>query len=640
MFKRILIVFLLVSAAASAKDKEKERFQQVRPVQLDRDGEKWVQKTLKKMTLEQKVGQMIMPLKQADFMNVNSTEFLKLRDLVQKYHLGGITLTVKAEGPFLYKNYPYEAAAWTNALQEASEFPLIFTADFERGLSMRLHGGTVFPHAMAFGAARDVANAEAFGRITAMESRAIGVHWNFFPDSDVNSNPANPIINTRSFGEDPALVGDLTAAYIHGAHAGGMLTTAKHFPGHGDTSTDTHLAMARVDGNLQHLESIELPPFRKAINAGVDAVMIGHMQIPALESDPNKVATIDAGIVKGLLKDKLGFQGIVVTDALDMNALNQLFARAGQPDSGRSTVESVKAGADIALQPTSVEAAYNALLHAVKSGEIPESRVDASVVKILRAKASVGLDKARFVDLEKVDELVAKPDNVTTGQQVANQAITLVRDEAKLLPLKRLAPNQGTPASGLTYGQVAGPGSRVFALILTDDMRTEYGREFARELRSRVSDANVMFVDSRVAAALTPQVLTAAEAAQSVVVAIYVSPSAGKMVNVNGQMVAQLSLDSTTGAMLKSLLQRAGAKTAVVAMGSPYLAQDFPEVQTYLCAFSNATVSESGAVKALFGEIPIRGKLPVTIPNIAARGFGIDRGVQAPAGGSNASSGK
>jgi beta-N-acetylhexosaminidase len=637
MFKRIFLIFLLLGAVASAKDKDKDRFQQVRPVRLDRDGEKWAEKTLKRMTLEQKVGQMIMPLKQADFMNVSSPEFLKLRDLVQKYHLGGITLTVRAEGPFLYKNYPYEAAAWTNALQQASEFPLIFTADFERGLSMRLNGGTVFPHAMAFGAAHDTASAEAFGRITALESRAIGVHWNFFPVSDVNSNPANPIINTRSFGEDPAQVGDLTAAYIRGSHQGGMLATAKHFPGHGDTSTDTHLAMARVDGNAAHLESIELPPFRKAIDAGVDAVMIGHMQIPALETDPNKVATIDPAIVDGLLRQKLGFQGIVVTDALDMNALNRLFVRPGQPDSGRSTVESIKAGADIALQPTSVESAYNALLAAAKSGEIPESRIDASVIKILRAKASVGLDKARFVDLEKVDELVGKPENVAVGQQVANEAITLVRDNGKVLPLRRTSGLAGTPGAGLAYGQVAGVGNRVFALILTDDIRTDYGREFARELRSRVPDVQIMFLDSRVAAAMTEQAMAAAEAAQSVIIAAYVTPSAGKMVNVNGQMVAQLSLDSATAALVKTLLQRDGAKTAVLAMGSPYLAQDFPEVQTYLCAFSNATVSEAGAVKALFGEIPIRGKLPVTIPNIAARGVGIDRAAQV-AGGPNASS--
>lgn len=636
MFKRILILLLLLAVPALAKDKD--RFQQARPVQLDRNGDKWAEKALKKMSLEQKVGQMIMPLKQADFMNVNSPDFLKLRDLVQKYHLGGITLTVKAEGPFLYKNYPYEAAAWTNALQQAAEFPLIFTADFERGLSMRLYGGTVFPHAMAFGAARSVADAEAFGRITALESRAIGVHWNFFPDSDVNSNPANPIINTRSFGEDPAQVGDLAAAYIRGSHQGGMLATAKHFPGHGDTSTDTHLAMARVDGNTAHLESIELPPFRKTINAGVDAVMIAHVQVPALETDPNKVATIDPAIIDGLLRQKLGFQGIVVTDALDMNALNRLFVKPGQPDSGRSTVEAVKAGADIALQPTSVEAAFHALLSAVRSGEIPESRIDASVLKILRAKASVGLDKARLVDLDQVDELVGKPESIALGRQVAEQSITLVRDNGKVLPLKRSAPIAGTPGAGLTYGQVVGAGSRLFALILTDDMRTEYGREFARELHSRVPDANIIYVDPRVATALTDQALAAADAAQSVVVAAYVTPSAGKMVNVNGQMVAALSLDSATAALVKSLLQRDGDKTAVLAMGSPYLAQDFPEIQTYLCAFSNATVSETAAAKALFGEIPIHGKLPVTIPNIAARGFGLDRDAQLPAGGTNGKS--
>ena len=636
MFRRTLIFFLLAVSVAAAKDKD--RFQQARPVQLDRDGQKWAEKTLKKMSLEQKIGQMIMPLEETDFVNVNNPEFLRLRYMVQRFHLGGITLTVKAEGPFLYKNYPYEAAAWTNALQQVAEFPLIFTADFERGLSMRLYGGTVFPHAMAFGAARSTAEAEAFGQITAMESRAIGVQWNFFPDADVNSNPANPIINTRSFGEDPALVSELVAAYIRGAHEGGMLTTAKHFPGHGDTSTDTHLAMARVDGDAKHLESIELPPFRKAIEAGVDAVMIAHVQVPALESDPNKVATIDPVIVDGLLKQKLGFQGIVVTDALDMNALNMLFAKPGQPDTGRSAVEAVKAGADIALKPTSVEAAFNALVGAVRRGEIPESQIDASVLKILRAKAAVGLDKAKLVDLEKVADFVGKPGSLAVGERVAEQAITLVRDNGQVLPLRRSAGIAGTSRTGLTYGQSAGPGSRVLALILTDDMRTDYGRRLARELRSRVPDVNLMYVDPRVASAMTEQALAAADAAQSVVVAAYVTPSAGKMVNVNGKMVASLSLESSMASLLKSLLQRDGAKTAVVAMGSPYLAQDFPGVQTYLCAFSNATVSETAAVKALFGEIPIHGKLPVTIPNIAARGFGVDREPQSPAGGTHAGS--
>ena len=200
---------------------------------------------------------------------------------------------------------------------------------------MRLNGATVFPHAMAFGATGKTENAEAFGRITALEARAIGVHWNFFPVADVNSNPANPIINTRSFGEDPKQVGDFVAAYIRGAHEGGMLTTAKHFPGHGDTATDSHLGLAQVTGDRARLDAVELPPFRRAIEAGVDAVMVAHVTVPALDPEPNRVATTSRAIVDGLLKEEMGFKGIVVTDALDMAGLTRLYAQEYRPGGGR-----------------------------------------------------------------------------------------------------------------------------------------------------------------------------------------------------------------------------------------------------------------------------------------------------------------
>ncbi|HEX8925762.1 MAG TPA: glycoside hydrolase family 3 N-terminal domain-containing protein, partial [Terriglobales bacterium] len=222
------------------------------------------------MTIEEKIGQMLMVWARVEFMNVNGPEFAKLRDAQAKYHLGGWGVTIPAEGSFLVKAQPFETAALINELQRASNVPLIFTADFERGLSMRLSGTTGFPHAMAFGATGNKDYAFQFGKITAEEARAIGVHWNFYPDADVNSNPSNPIINTRAFGEDPAEVSEMVKAYIAGARGAGMLTTAKHFPGHGDTDADTHLALARVSGDLERLEKVELAPFRAAIDAGVD----------------------------------------------------------------------------------------------------------------------------------------------------------------------------------------------------------------------------------------------------------------------------------------------------------------------------------------------------------------------------------
>ena len=305
-------------------------------------------------------------------------------------------MTVHVDGPLLLRSEPYEAAELLNRLQKDSKLPLLFAADFERGVAIRLMGATNFPHAMAFGADGKMEDAEAFGRITAEEARAIGVHWNFFPDADVNSNPANPIINTRSFGEDPKQVGDLVTAYIKGAHQGGMLTTVKHFPGHGDTATDSHLGVASVNVDQAHLNSIELPPFRQAINAGVDSVMVAHVTVPALDSDPNHVATISPLVVSDLLEKQLGFKGLVVTDALDMAGLTHLFAN----DIGRAAVEAFKAGNDVLLIPADLGASYQAMVKAVQSGEIPAARLDQSVLKILKIKASLGLNDARTVDLD------------------------------------------------------------------------------------------------------------------------------------------------------------------------------------------------------------------------------------------------
>ena len=624
MLSRALCLILFVSLLSSAFAKEK--FSQPRPIQLDHNGEKWAQKTLRKLSMEEKVGQLFMIWVRAEFLNVNSPEYLQLRDSINKYHVGSFAMTVRAEGPFLYRNQPYEAAVLLNRLQQDSKLPLLIAADFERGVSMRLYGATVFPHAMAFGAAGKLDYAEAFGRITAQESRAIGVHWNFFPVADVNSNPANPIINTRSFGEDPQQVGELVAAYIRGARANGMLTTAKHFPGHGDTATDSHLGVAQVTGNLARLQSVELPPFRKAIEAGVDSVMVAHVSVPSLEPDPKRVGTTSPAIVNDLLKTQLGFKGLVVTDALDMAGLTRLYA----DNIGRAAVDAFKAGNDLLLIPADLDASYQAMLAAVRSGEIPLSQLDASVVKILKAKASLNLQKARLVNLEALSHLIGEPANLALGQQMADDAVTLVRDNGKLLPLKQM----GTVMGGLPYQKVDEVRNRVVVIIFTDDVRTDAGRMLERQIRSRVPDANVIYVDPRIAAPLSDDVLRAVDQAQAVVAAVYVIPTAGKATKAAGGLQNTVGLADATGTLLQKILDHAAPRTAVLAMGNPYVAQDFPAMQNYICAFSNATVSEISAVRALFGEIPIRGRLPVSIPNVAHRGAGIDRQAYIAPGGS------
>ncbi|MFY9561480.1 MAG: glycoside hydrolase family 3 N-terminal domain-containing protein [Terriglobales bacterium] len=628
MLRHLALAILILSATFSfAKEKSREHFQQPGPIRLDKDSKKWVEKTLRRMSPEEKVGQLFMIWTRVVFMNEADPNWIALRDSVRKYHIGSLAMSVPVDGPVLLRNEPFEAAELLNRLQQSSELPLIFAADFERGVSMRLHGSTVFPHAMAFGATGKLDEAEAFGRITALEARAIGVHWNLFPDADVNSNPANPIINTRSFGEDPQQVGELVAAYIKGAHEGGMLTTVKHFPGHGDTATDSHLGVAQVTGDRARLESVELPPFRRGIEAGVDSVMVAHVTVPALEPDPNRVATTSSSVVTGLLKEKMKFKGIVVTDALDMAGLTRMYVN----DIGRAAVDAFKAGNDLLLIPADLEASYRSVLQAVKSGEIPRQRLDESVRKILELKASLGLQKARLVDLNQIPKTIGKPENLAFGQRVADEAVTVVRDNGQVLPLRAT----GTAGAALPYQSVVEVRNRLVVVIFSEDLRTDSGRMLERQIVARVPDARVIYVDPRSVAGVSADALAAVDAAEHVVAAVYVIPTAGRAIPTAGGLKNSVAMADASATLLNAILEHAAARTAVLAMGNPYLAQDFPAVQNYLCTFSNVTVSEVAAVKALFGEIPTRGHLPVTIPGIASRGAGLERPAQTSSGGSS-----
>ena len=625
MIRFLLFIALLLPVTlcfAESNDKSKDRFLQPGPIHLDKAGRKWADSTLRKMSREEKVGQLFAIWVRAQFLNDADPIFVELRDNIRKYHIGSLVMTVPVDGPVLLKSEPYDAAELLNRLQRSSELPLLVAADFERGIAMRLNGATVFPHAMAFGAAGKAENAEAFGRISAREARAIGVHWNFFPVADVNSNPANPIINTRSFGEDPKQVGDFVAAYIRGAHEGGMLVTAKHFPGHGDTATDSHLGVAQVTGDRARLDAVELAPFRRAIEAGVDAIMVAHVTVPALDAEADRVATTSKPIVTGLLKGDMGFKGIVVTDALDMAGLTRIYAK----DIGRAAVEALQAGNDALIIPADLDASYRSVLHAVESGEIGRERLDQSVRKILEAKASLGLNKARLADPGRLSSEIAKPENVAAGQRMADEAITLVRDNGKAIPLQ----SRGTRKAGLPYQTITAASNRLVAVIFSDDLRTGSGRMLERQILDRVPEARVIYVDERSAAGMTAQVVEAVEAAEHVIAAVYAAPVAGKaMRGAGGALTNTVAMNDATGALLTAMLDRAASRTIVLAMGNPYVARDFPTIENYVCAFSDASVSETAAVKAIFGEIPIRGHLPVTIPGIALRGEGIGRAAQA-----------
>src|SRR5438270_3028782 len=624
----ISCIFLLVLSSLAIADD----FQRVAPVHLDHDGEKWAQKTLKKLSLEEKVGQMFMiRLAMPQFVNLKNPEYLNWLAQIERYHLGSVLLTVPAEGPSLSKSEPYEAAMLINQLQRASKLPLLVAADYERGLSMRLNGTTVFPHSMAFGAAGKPEFAEQFGKIVAQESRAIGVQWNLMPIADVNSNPVNPVINTRSFGEDPAQVSALVTAYIRGARNNGLLTAAKHFPGHGDTSTDSHLGLAAVNRTREQINQIDLPPFRAAIAAGTDAVMVAHITAPVLDSDPLRVATNSPAIVTGILKQQLGFKGLVMTDAMDMAGLTSVYPEGGSAAAKHAAIDTVKAGNDMLILFTDLDGAYKGLLSAVRSGEIPEKRIDESVLRILRAKASVGLNKASQIDIDKLSSIISSPDSLVTAQQIADSAITLVRDNGRMLPLQR----QGHSASAPAYGTVQQEGSKFLCIIFTDDVRSDNGRQLQRELRTRVPDARVIFVDPRIAAGSSAEIQSAVSSAENILAAIYLVPAPGRTVRKEGATgVNTISVPDATAALLQSILEAKREKTVVVSFGSPYFLADFPQFANYVCAYSNAITSETGAVKALFGEIPFHGRLPVTIPGIAQRGAGIEYPKQGLQGGS------
>lgn len=624
------LLWLLMMSGISLSARE-PRFQQSTPVHLDKQGEKWAQKTLRQMSLEQKVGQIFMIWSRAHFMNVQSPEYLHLRDTMRKYHIGGFGITVRSEDGLLYKTEPLEVAMLTNQLQADSEIPLIFAADFERGLGMRFDDTTGFPHAMAFGAAQDVEYARSAARITAQEARAVGVQWNWFPDADVNSNPANPVINTRSFSDDPAVVSQMVRAYIEGAHEAGMLVTAKHFPGHGDTDTDSHISVPVVNGDATHLENIELVPFRAAIQAGVDAILVAHVSVPALDPDAHRVASISPPIVTGLLKEKMGFQGLVITDALEMNGLTRLFA-ASSEGAGRAAVEALKAGNDMLLIPADLDGAYQGVLQAVHSGDISVERIDQSVLKVLRMKASVGLNRARMVDIGIVKALVGQPQSLEAAQVIADNAVTLVRDNHQVLPLR--PQHYGTSQPTHPYSTTGGTPSRTLLLVFSSDIRSEYGRVMDEQFKVRIPNARTIYIDPHTVAGLSDSVMQAVQLAEVVVAAVYESPIAGKELQEPvGSSKASVVVESPVAGLLKTLLNEAASKIVIVSLGNPYIAEQFSAVQTYLCTFSSMPVSEISAVKALFGEIPMSGRLPVTIPNIATRGSAVASSTRISTGG-------
>jgi beta-N-acetylhexosaminidase len=557
-----------------------------------------VRRWMKGMTLRDEVAQLVFVAFPGAAPHTRSREYLRFLRLIRDVKVGGLILTNTANGGRTIQHAePYALAAFLNRVQRIAKVPLLVGGDFERGASMRVAGTTVFPHAMAFGAAGDPEFSRFEGQVTAREARALGVHWVYYPVADVNINPDNPVLNIRSFGEDPQAVAAQVAAFIEGAHSDPhnyVLTTAKHFPGHGDTSVDSHLNLATVPASRERLESVELVPFRAAIAAGTDAVMTAHVAVPAL-APPDLPATLSPAILTGLLRGELGFKGLIITDALDMGGIVKGFP------AGDAAVRAIEAGADTLLMPADAEAAIRAVVAAVENGRIKRRRIEESVVKILAAKEKVGLDRKRFVNVEGLGDVINSPEANEEAQQVAERAVTLVRNEGGVLPL-------------------AAP-ERACFLTLAESRDSNEGQTFSQEVRARLAHATVTTLDPSLSRADVDAALARLTPCETYVVAAFASVTAYQ---------GSLGLGGDLPHAMETLT--ASAKPLVlVALGNPYLLRSFPSVAAYLATFSSVAPSEAAAVNALWGEIDIRGHLPVSIPGLAARGDGMQVKASRPA---------
>jgi beta-N-acetylhexosaminidase len=588
----------LLSAAAVAQSP-------TGPLTLDREGERWVHNTLKTMTLDEKVGQLIVSSFQTNFLSTDSDEFDRLVKAVREQHVGGFHLFGASDpvpGVLLNPTYgpvtlgqPLEAASIVNRLQATAKVPLLNTADFETGAGFRIMGATQFPRLMAFGAAGDEKLAHEAGRITAEESRALGVHVNFAPVVDVNNNPRNPVINTRSYGEDPALVGRLASAYVRGLQSGGMMATLKHFPGHGDTDVDSHIGLPIITQPRERLDQMELPPFKAGIAAGAAAVMTAHIVMPSLDPAPNVPTTLSRPIVTGLLRNELKFDGLIYTDSMEMAGV----AAAHTP--GEAAVLAVKAGNDVVLHSPDDAAAFAAIRDAVKSGEIAEAQIDASVERILRAKARAGLHRAKQVNLDAISNIVGTRANRAVADEVSQRSITLLKDDRGSVPLKLPREAQILYLSVLDFptGWRIGAPSRVFA----PELRRRWPGTTAVELSDRSTPSEIELVRAM------------ADRYDAVVASVFVRA---------GSASGRMDLSPALQRLLQDLGRRDRPFVSVF-FGNPYVATFMPELPAMMFTYDFYDRAEHSAVRALAGEAPIRGRLPIALPGLAETGAGLDR---------------
>jgi beta-N-acetylhexosaminidase len=541
---------------------------------LDPAQQAWVDQTIHEMTLEEKLGQLLFPATQGEFLNLESDAFREIKDNVQKYHVGGYI--IRGGDPAI-------TYLMVSRMQERARVPLLISADLEGGTGFQFAGGTRFPRAMAIGATGNLQYATDAASFTAREARAMGITVNFYPVADVNNNPANPIINIRSFGENALKVRDFCMAYIKGSQDQRVIATAKHFPGHGDTSVDSHLDLPVINFDRARLNAIELPPFEGAIQANVGAIMTAHIYLPQFEKTPGLPASLSPAITTGLLRQELGFKGIVFTDSLAMHAISQNFGAAQAP------LRAIEAGADVALEPQDVPGALAALKAAITKGELSEQRIDESVRRVLAAKAWAGLNTQRTVPFNQIDTAVGGPAAQQKSQEIIEHALTLVKDDSNALPLKLRGDDEvllvnfvddnnseNAPTSGLTF-------------------RAEFLKRHPRTLFVSVTPAT-----SASEANLIGQL---AAAYKTVVVSCSIRIASYK---------GSLGLGDNQQALLRTFAGHKGAFVFAL-FGSPYLLNYLPELPSYALAYEFYPGAEAAMVRAIFGEVPFVGRLPVTV---------------------------
>jgi beta-N-acetylhexosaminidase len=537
---------------------------------------------LETLSLRDRIAQLVVPFIPGTYAAYDDAAFARMQAWVDSLHVGGLIVSVGS---------PLDIAAKLNRLQQRSRLPLLVTSDLEGGTSIRLNGGTYLPPNMGIGATGSDSLAYEMGRITALEGRAIGIHLAFAPVADVNNNPANPIINTRSFGEDPAEVGRLAAAEIRGIQDHGMLATAKHFPGHGDTGTDSHIALPVITASWGRLDSIELVPFRAAIAAGVKVVMSAHIALPGIDRGQMRPGTVVPEVLTGILRDSLGFNGLVVTDALTMSGVAATYgAEAG--------VRAFLAGADLLLQPADPAAAIDAMEAAVTRGEITPERLDRSVRRVLAIKKELGLFRRRTVPLDSIPMVVGAAEFQGEARAMAARSVVMVKDVGGTIHGLRSA---HPPLTVVTYGE---EDNRTMGLVLVSELRAQ---GFPISLVRLWPASGPESYDS------------AARALGRNSVGLIVTadrPIAGR-----GSIGLPLRLTALISASARTL------PTVLVSLGNPYLISSLPEVGSYLIGWRANPVVEEAVARALAGAAPITGHLPISIPPSYPRGWGLQRRV-------------